>query len=320
MGPNNGPEGSLRDMTIDWQGWLWAFMKKCATLWHYPIVMLEREPLTIGSVALCLLLYFVGSRLIHRSRHWIQKRFIARLSVDANIKHHLDLAIHAILFGLMIVVVLDIAHVPLTVFTLVGSAVAIGFGLGSQHIVRHLISGLILMLEQSVRLGDVIKVQDYHGAVMAIGIRYTRLHTLEEGDILVPNGTFLEQPVVNYGQEDATTSLVLWVETALHLPCQEVRGLLTGWIGPLAGQKMVACELARVQDGRMVWRFLAKLERLTQEGQRKVLDQWQEALWEKSAGSWLRLYRSSSEKILPPLVTDAVAQVPSIAPSSQETP
>ena len=97
---------------------------------------------------------------------------------------------------------LKLVEVPLTAFTVLGGAVALGVGFGSQNIVNNFISGLILLVERPVKVGDLIQLDDLYGNVEHIGARSTRVKTGENMDIIVPNSTFLETNVVNWTLSD----------------------------------------------------------------------------------------------------------------------
>src|SRR5690606_18317118 len=97
---------------------------------------------------------------------------------------------------------LRMANVPLTVFTVVGGALAIGVGFGSQNIINNFVSGLILLLERPIRAGDFIEIGGTIGTVEKIGARSTLLLTPSNMHLIVPNSFFLEKEVLNWTLSD----------------------------------------------------------------------------------------------------------------------
>jgi small-conductance mechanosensitive channel len=85
----------------------------------------------------------------------------------------------------------------------VGGALAIGVGFGSQNIVNNFISGLILMAERPLKVGDTVEVDSITGKVLEIGTRATRIRTLENKIWIVPNSMFLEKAVLNWSNQTA---------------------------------------------------------------------------------------------------------------------
>ncbi|MBT4964180.1 MAG: mechanosensitive ion channel [Francisellaceae bacterium] len=99
---------------------------------------------------------------------------------------------------ILVLLALNIANIPLTTFTIIGGAVVIGVGFGSQSIVNNFMSGLILLAEQPIRIGDVIEIDDLKGVVEHLGARSTRIRTMYNTCVIVPNSMVLSQRVVNF--------------------------------------------------------------------------------------------------------------------------
>ena len=97
---------------------------------------------------------------------------------------------------------LNVLNVPMTVFSFLGGALAIGAGFGSQNIVNNFISGLILLVERPIRVGDVIELDGTTGTVTQIGARSTKIATGANHEIIVPNSKLLETSVVNWTLTD----------------------------------------------------------------------------------------------------------------------
>ena len=121
---------------------------------------------------------------------------------------------------------LKFAGVPLTAFTILGGAAAVGLGFGSQNIVSNFVSGLILLAERPVRPGDIIQVDGNFATVDHIGARSTRVRTGSNLDIVVPNSKFLENNVVNWTLTDNHIRCQIDVGVAYGSPCERVPELL----------------------------------------------------------------------------------------------
>jgi small-conductance mechanosensitive channel len=117
-------------------------------------------------------------------------------------------------------------NIPLTAFAVVGGALALGIGFGSQAIVSNFISGLLLLAERPIRTGDLIEVSGVVGTVDSIGLRSTRIRTADNFHIIVPNSSFLETNVVNWTHEDPDIRLRVIVGVAYGSPTRKVEELL----------------------------------------------------------------------------------------------
>jgi small-conductance mechanosensitive channel len=121
---------------------------------------------------------------------------------------------------------LELVHIPLTVFTFLGGAIAIGVGFGSQNILNNFFSGLILLAEQPVRVGDLVDLDGLCGIVEKIGTRSTRVRTGSNVEIIIPNSKFLENNVTNWTLTDTRMRLAVRVGVAYGSSPAEVQQIL----------------------------------------------------------------------------------------------
>jgi small-conductance mechanosensitive channel len=89
-------------------------------------------------------------------------------------------------------------RIPWTVFAFLGGALAIGVGFGAQALINNFISGIILLCERSIRVGDIVEVDEQRGKVVRVGFRNSLVVRGDGIEVLVPNSQFLEKKVVNW--------------------------------------------------------------------------------------------------------------------------
>lgn len=93
--------------------------------------------------------------------------------------------------------------INLTQLALVGGALGVGIGFGLQNIVNNLVSGLILLLDRSLKINDYVELDGgVCGVVREISMRYTRICTNDNIDILIPNSLFIDKMLVNYTHQE----------------------------------------------------------------------------------------------------------------------
>lgn len=143
----------------------------------------------------CFLSVFFAAKLISRI---LGNRLLTRVGLNEGAAAALKSLTFYSLVVVFTLLALRFANVPLTVFTLLGGALAIGVGFGSQAIINNFISGLILLAERPIQVGDLVKLDDFVGTVTDSGARSTRVRTGDNLDIIVPNSKFLENNVLNY--------------------------------------------------------------------------------------------------------------------------
>jgi small-conductance mechanosensitive channel len=98
----------------------------------------------------------------------------------------------------LIVTALNLVDIPLSAFAFLGGALAIGVGFGTQNILKNLISGVMLLIEKPIRIGDVVEIDTVLGTVTSIGLRFSTIHGPQGNDILIPNSVLVEQKLINW--------------------------------------------------------------------------------------------------------------------------
>ena len=166
---------------------------------------LNITPGTLLAAVLVLFLLWIVTRTVRRAfkryeeTHGASSR--AAIYTVAQITHYLLLAI-----GLLIA--LSVAGIPVSKFTVFASAFGVGIGFGLQAIFNNFVSGLIILFERSLKVGDFVELASgIHGEVRDIRIRATRITTNDNVDVLVPNSEFVNRQVVNWTLREASRRL-----------------------------------------------------------------------------------------------------------------
>ena len=207
----------------DWLASTWQIAKTC---WQYELTSIDDQPITVGKVVIGFILLLIGYILSRRISRLLGTRVLPRLGMNEGV----SAALQTIAFYLMLATVglftLEMLHIPVTVFTFLGGAIAIGVGFGSQNVLNNFISGLILLAERPVRVGDLVEIDGLQGNIEQIGARSTRLKTGSNLEIIVPNSKFLENNVTNWTLSDTRVRTSVAVGVDYGSPTREVARLL----------------------------------------------------------------------------------------------
>lgn len=121
-------------------------------------------------------------------------------------------------------VALNTLGIDVSQIALLGSALAVGLGFGLQNIVSNFVSGIIILLERSMKEGDFVELQSgARGNVREIAMRYTRITSNDALDILVPNSEFINGKVINWTLDDASRRMHVAFGVAYGTPKELVR-------------------------------------------------------------------------------------------------
>lgn len=195
-------------------------------VWDRELTSVDDRPITVGKVVVALSLIVLGylaasflSRIIGRV---VRRRSKA---AEGGVKAIESLAFYA-LVTLFFLFSLDYVNIPLTAFTLLGGALAVGIGFGSQALMGNFISGLILLTERPIQVGDVIEIDGIQGSVDRIGPRSTRIRTFDDVHLIVPNSAFLEKNVVNWTTSSNVARATVQLAVAYGCDTRDVTKIL----------------------------------------------------------------------------------------------
>jgi small-conductance mechanosensitive channel len=124
--------------------------------------------------------------------------------------------------------------VDMSRITLLAGALSVGIGFGLQNVINNFVSGLILIVERPIGVGDVIEWGSKSGAITRIGIRSSTVRTSQGAEILVPNGDLLSKEVVNWTRSDRQRRYDIDVDVALGSEPERVMGLLAEAAGEVS--------------------------------------------------------------------------------------
>ena len=204
----------------------WQFLRTELQSYDFPLLTLGGAVITVFSViklvALWLLLYLVAGRL----SRWVLGKLLVHTGMPAGQRETLTGLVHYVVLVIGAVVILQNAGINLTAFAVVASALGVGVGFGLQNIISNFISGLIIMLERPIEVGDRIELAGVEGVVHAIGARRTTVVTPDRIAILVPNQRFITDNVTNYVYLERAIRLRVPVSVAQGSDVRRVEQLL----------------------------------------------------------------------------------------------
>ncbi|MBN2477560.1 MAG: mechanosensitive ion channel [Pirellulales bacterium] len=181
----------------EWFRTVWRFLQSA---WDYELVAVDDKPITIGKLLGGMLLFFVGFWLSRLLSRLLEVRLRIRGKVNRDAAAILKTLTFYTLLAVFTLFVLRMVNLPLTAFTFVGGALAIGLGLGSQGLVNNFLSGIVIMVERPLRLGERIVYGGHDGIVEDVGYRCTKVRTLAGHLVTIPNSTILNEAVENIGR------------------------------------------------------------------------------------------------------------------------
>lgn len=183
-------------------------------------------PLTLWTllyiVVLVLLLFLLAGKL----RAWTVHRALIHTRLDIGARQAAGALLRYLTLFFGFVIIIQSAGIDLTSLNVMAGAVGIGIGFGLQNIAGNFISGLIIMFERPIKVGDRIVVDNIEGDVVDIGSRSTVVLTNDNINIIVPNSKFITENVVNWKFNDTKVRFRVPIGVAHGSDVRQVEHLL----------------------------------------------------------------------------------------------
>jgi len=156
----------------------------------------------------------------------IEQHVLAQTMTDLSMRKIASNVLRAVLLLVGLLLTLSAVGVDLTALSVLGGALGVGLGLGLQKLAANYVSGFVVLVERSVRIGDVIRVDGMEGTVTDIKTRYTLLRDANGREAIIPNDMLITQRVDNFSLTQSAVALPCPVTVALDSDVTQVQALL----------------------------------------------------------------------------------------------
>ena len=177
---------------IDFAKYIWSYLKK-------PLFSINEKNIDFLDIFRALLIFIIGITIGNLYRRYIKKLSQRLVNLTQSSRTLLSNLGYYFIIILSFFIALKAIGIDFTSLTLIAGALSVGIGFGLQNIVSNFISGIILMFEKSIKIGDFIEInEELKGVVSDISMRSTTITTNDNIDIIIPNQTFIQNNVINW--------------------------------------------------------------------------------------------------------------------------
>ncbi|WP_350335458.1 DUF3772 domain-containing protein [Coralliovum pocilloporae] len=199
------------------------FASLTSVLSGFEVGNIRLSPALIATAVALFLVVLVATKSIQR---WLQNRFLPKTRMDVGLQHSITTGLGYI--GVIVAVMVGFSHAGLDLsnIALVAGALSVGIGFGLQSIVNNFVSGLILLAERPIKVGDWIVVGGTHGTVKRINVRATEIETFDRASMIVPNSDLISGTVTNYVHGNTMGRITVPVGVSYDSDPDQVREIL----------------------------------------------------------------------------------------------
>lgn len=156
----------------------------------------------------------------------VENRVMQSKSLDTSMRVFAGKIIRALAFVVAIMIALPLMGIDITALSVFGGALGVGLGLGLQKIASNYVSGFVILLDRSIRPGDLVTISERHGVVSDIRARYTVVRGLDGTEAIIPNDNIIGNMVLNHTYSDRTIAVRTTVSVAYRSDLKQAMALL----------------------------------------------------------------------------------------------
>lgn len=181
---------------------------------------------TVGDIVTFILIIWGTLGLSRLTRFVLEEEFYPKLELERGLPYAISTMVHYVVLLTGFVLALNALQVDMTKFTILAGALSVGIGFGLQNIVNNFVSGLIVLFERPVKVGDTIQMDDVVGRVKRIGIRASVISSTSGAEVIIPNGKLISERVTNWTLSSKLRQVMVPAVTKAAYDAGEIKQLL----------------------------------------------------------------------------------------------
>jgi len=182
--------------------------------------------ISLSTIAVAIALFAVGYAITRAIQNWLDTRYLPQTTLDPGLRNSIRTMFGYV--GIVMAAALALSQLGFSLdkLTIVAGALSLGIGFGLQSIVGNFVSGLILLWERPIRVGDWVVVGDEQGTVKRINVRATEVLTFDRATLIIPNSEFISGRVKNWVHSDRTARIIIPVNVEYEAEPELVQRVL----------------------------------------------------------------------------------------------
>ncbi|MEO1254091.1 MAG: mechanosensitive ion channel domain-containing protein [Bacteroidota bacterium] len=214
--------GSLKDV---WNS-LVEFIKSIGEVFTTNLFNLGKSEISLGTIIYFVLSFVLLTFVAKRFRNLLVNKILVKANMDRGARNSIGLIARVMLMFIGSIFIIQSAGIDMSSLSLLAGALGVGIGFGLQNITDNFISGIIILFEKPIKVGDRIVVGDIEGDVINISVRATTILTNENVSIIVPNSEFISSRVINWSHNDRNIRFDIPVGVSYQENPEEVKKIL----------------------------------------------------------------------------------------------
>ncbi len=208
---------------------VWGVPRTDLTRWTSQVA----EGFSVGGVTIsfvdiitALLVFVIAVAITRLVRQTLSEKILAKTRLDMGIRNSLTSGVSYVGITIAALLAVGVMGFNFQNIAIIAGALSVGIGFGLQNIVNNFVSGLILLVERPIKIGDWVVVGENEGFVKRISVRATEIETFDRASVILPNSDLLSTAVMNWTFKDKLGRLIVMVGVAYGSDTERVRDIL----------------------------------------------------------------------------------------------
>ncbi len=208
-------------------------MEEIKNIFNEIIEVLNSPLINIGSttvtawrilyfILLLVLLIFISKRI----KNWLIYKVLSKSTLDLGTRSAIGTMVRYVIILIGLMVIIQSVGINLSALTVLAGALGVGIGFGLQNVTNNFISGIIILFERPIKVGDRIEVGGISGDVVNISMRATTVVTNDNISVIVPNSEFISLQVINWSHNDRNVRFNIKVGVSYKEDPEKVKDIL----------------------------------------------------------------------------------------------
>lgn len=199
------------------------------------VFSLGEQSVTLWTILYFIILIFLLFFLTGRITKWFVTKVLAKSKIEVGIRMSIGTIIKYIIIVLGLIIILQTVGINLSSLTILAGALGVGIGFGLQNITNNFVSGIIILIERPIKVGDKVEIGDIDGDVTEISMRATTIVTNDNIAMIVPNSQFISSTVINWSYTDKNIRFRIPIGVSYKEDPERVRDILLDIVSKIDG-------------------------------------------------------------------------------------
>ena len=205
---------------------LQEFLKSIKSFGNFELFQLGKTTFTLGFIFYFILSLFALFYLTAKFKKLLVNKIFVRYHMDIGVSQSIGTIVRYVLLIIGLFIIIQSTGIDLSALGILVGALGVGIGFGLQNITNNFISGIIILFERPVKIGDRIEIDDITGNIIQISARATTIITNDNIAIIVPNSEFISSKVINWSLNDRNVRFNFPVRVSYKEDPEKIKKLL----------------------------------------------------------------------------------------------